>query len=266
MRLDGKVAVVFGAGQTPGLTIGNGRATSLVFAREGATVVAVDINLDSANETVEQIRGLGGSAVAVQADVTDESAIEAVFARCVAEHDRLDIMHLNVGMSLGGGDARVTEIDGDAFDRIMTVNLKSMVLACKHALPLMRAQEAGVIITISSAMAVADYPYISYKTSKAGVIALTQQVAIENAKYGIRANCILPGLMNTPMAIENRVGVIGATREEVIARRDAQVPLGGRQGTAFDVANAALFLASDEARFITGVTLPVDGGQLLKVG
>jgi len=130
----------------------------------------------------------------------------------------------------------------------------------------MREQQAGSITTISSIAALIDYAYISYKTSKAGVVALTQHVAITNARYGIRANVILPGLMNTPMAIENRIGVLAATREEVIARRDEQVPLRGKMGTAWDVANAALFLSSDEAQFITGVALNVDGGQALKIG
>jgi NAD(P)-dependent dehydrogenase (short-subunit alcohol dehydrogenase family) len=266
MRLENKVAIVVGAGQTPGQTVGNGRATAEVFAREGANVIAVDINLDSATDTVNEITNNGGKALAMQADATNESDISAVFARCMSEWGRIDILHNNVGVSLAGGDAPLTEIDGDAFDRITTINLKSMVLACKHVLPIMRAQGSGSIITISSAAAIMDYPYVSYKTSKAGVIALTQHVAITNAEFGIRANCILPGLMNTPMAVENRIGVIGTSREEVIARRDAQVPLRHTMGTGWDVANAALFLASDEARFITGVALPVDGGQLLKIG
>jgi NAD(P)-dependent dehydrogenase (short-subunit alcohol dehydrogenase family) len=266
VRLEHKVAIVVGAGQTPGQTVGNGRATAEVFAREGAIVVAVDVNIDAATSTVSEIKKNGGEAVAIQADATNENDISAVFARCVAEWGRIDVLHNNVGVSLAGGDAPLTEIDGDAFDRITSINLKSMVLACKHVLPIMRTQGYGSIVTISSAAAIMDYPYVSYKTSKAGVIALTQHVAITNASYGIRANCILPGLMNTPMAVENRIGVIGATREEVIARRDAQVPLGHTMGTGWDVANAALFLASDEARFITGVALPVDGGQLLKIG
>jgi NAD(P)-dependent dehydrogenase (short-subunit alcohol dehydrogenase family) len=266
MRLENKIAVVVGAGQTPGEAVGNGRATATVFAREGAKVLAADIDFDRAKQTSDGIATEGGVCLPHATDATDENSLRELFLRCLDEWGRIDILHLNVGVSLAGGDAVITEIDGDAFDRVMTINLKSMVLACKLVLPIMREQQAGSITTISSIAALIDYAYISYKTSKAGVVALTQHVAITNARYGIRANVILPGLMNTPMAIENRIGVLAATREEVIARRDEQVPLRGKMGTAWDVANAALFLSSDEAQFITGVALNVDGGQALKIG
>jgi NAD(P)-dependent dehydrogenase (short-subunit alcohol dehydrogenase family) len=133
-------------------------------------------------------------------------------------------------------------------------------MAVKHVLPVMRAQGSGVILTISSLAAYEDYPYVAYKATKAAMIAFTQQVAIQNAAYGIRANCILPGLMDTPMAVVARVKASGKSRAEVAAMRDAKVPLRHKMGTPWDVANAALFLASDEANFITGVALPVDGG------
>jgi NAD(P)-dependent dehydrogenase (short-subunit alcohol dehydrogenase family) len=265
-RVAGKVAVVVGAGQTPGQTVGNGRATALLLAREGARVLAVDRDLASAEETAAQITAEGGEAVAVRADVTVEDDLVAAIAAARERWGRVDVLHNNVGISLAGGDAPVEEIDADAFDRITAVNLRGMVLACKHAIPVMREQGGGVIITISSIAAVINYPYVAYRTSKAGVIALTEQVAITNARYGIRANAILPGLMDTPMAVENRVGRGGATREEVVAQRNARVPLGARMGTAWDVAHAALFLASDEAAFITGVALAVDGGQRLAAG
>ena len=152
-----------------------------------------------------------------------------------------------------------------AWDRILGVNLKSVVFPCKHVLPVMRAQRSGVIITISSVAAWENYPYVAYKASKAGLIAFTQQVAIRNAAQGIRANVILPGLMDTPMAVDTRARASGKSRAEVAAARDARVPLRHKMGTAWDVANAALFLASDEANFITGVALPVDGGALVHI-
>jgi NAD(P)-dependent dehydrogenase (short-subunit alcohol dehydrogenase family) len=169
-------------------------------------------------------------------------------------------------VGIAEGDAGPVELEEDAWDRIVDTNLKSMFLACKHVLPVMREQGSGCIVNVSSIASIAAVPTLAYKVSKAGVDALTRQIAIGNAGYGIRANAILPGLMNTPMAIEGWARAFGAPREEVVRRRDAQVPLGRKQGTAWDVAYAALFLASDEARFITGVLLPVDGGQTVRIG
>ena len=267
MRLAEKTAIVFGAGQTPGETIGNGRATAVLYAREGARVLAVDRDRRLAEETVAMIVDEGGNAAPFEADVADETAIEAAVADCRARWDRIDILHNNVGVSIAGGDAPVTEISTEAFDRLVAINLRSMVLACKYVLPVMRAQErSGVIINISSMAAWSVYPLVGYKTTKAGVIALTQQIAIQNAAYGIRANVILPGLMDTPMGVDVRVRATGRSRQEIEAERDAHVPLKGGMGTAWDVAHAALFLASDEARFITGVALPVDGGASVNVG
>ena len=263
-RLDGKVAVVVGAGQTPGDTIGNGRATAILFAREGARVVAVDRRFDSARETVATIEAEGGSALAVEADATREADCAALVARCRDEHGRIDVLHNNVG--IGGGDAGPAHIEEAEWDRILSVNLKSAVLPCKHALPVMRAQGSGSIINISSAAAVCSTGIVAYKTSKAGLNAYTQALAIGNAKYGIRANVIMPGLMNTPMAIEGISRATNVPKQELIRRRNALVPLRATMGTAWDVAYAALFLASDEARFITGVALPVDGGQSARIG
>jgi NAD(P)-dependent dehydrogenase (short-subunit alcohol dehydrogenase family) len=263
-RLANKVVILMGAGQTPGTTIGNGRATAILFAREGAKVLCVDRDLASAQETVDMIAGEGGEAVAFAADVTVEESVQAAVGECTRRFGRLDILHNNVGVSLAGGDAPLTEITSEAFDRVTDINLRGMVFACKHALPVMRQQGSGAIVNISSMAAWTAYPYVGYKTSKAGVIALTEQIAALEARNGIRANCILPGLMNTPMAVEARVTALGKTREEVIAERDRQVPLGRKMGTGWDVAHAALFLASDEARFITGVSLPVDGGASVR--
>jgi NAD(P)-dependent dehydrogenase (short-subunit alcohol dehydrogenase family) len=263
MRLKGKVAVIIGAGQGPGEGLGNGRATALRFVQEGAKVLAVDRDLASAAETA---RLAGSDCVACEADVTKESTLAAAIQAAHARWGRIDILHYNVGVSLAGGDASPLEITEEAFDRICAINLRGAVMACKHALPLMRAQRSGVILNISSVAAWEMYPTVAYKATKAAMIAYTQQIAIQNAEYGIRANVILPGLMDTPMAVDTRARLSGKTRAEVAAMRDAKVPLRKKMGTAWDVANAALFLASDEANFITGAALPVDGGALVKIG
>jgi NAD(P)-dependent dehydrogenase (short-subunit alcohol dehydrogenase family) len=265
MRLAGKIAVVVGAGQGPGEGMGNGRATSLRFAQEGASVLAVDRNLPSAEETARMAAKEGGTCIAFEADVTSEASIATTIAEAHRRWGRIDILHYNVGVSIAGGDASPTEITEEAFDRITAINLRGCVMATKHVLPLMRDQRSGAIINISSAAARHNYPNVAYKTTKAAMIAYTQQVAIQNARYGIRANVILPGLMDTPMAVDTRARATNRSRAEVAAERDARVPLRGRMGTAWDVANAALFLASDEANFITGVALPVDGGSLINV-
>lgn len=266
LRLDGQAAIVVGGGQTPGQTIGNGRATAITYARAGARVLVADRDLDAAAATVAEITGEGGDAVPFRADVTDEADIAAMVADACDRWQRLDILHNNVGISVAGGDAEISKIEGEAFDRIMAINLKSMVLAIKHALPVMRGQQSGNIVNISSTAAHEDYPWVTYKASKAAAKAMTEQVALQNAPHGIRVNCIQPGLMNTPMAVDARMDAWNMTREEVVAMRDAKVPLGGKMGTAWDVANAALFLVSDEARFITGVTLMVDGGAHCRIG
>ncbi|HTW99143.1 MAG TPA: SDR family NAD(P)-dependent oxidoreductase, partial [Acidimicrobiales bacterium] len=265
-RLAGRVALVVGGGQTPGLTVGNGRAAAVVYAREGALVLVADLHVAAAEETVEQIAAFGGEAHAWQADVTDERAVAAMIEGCCSRHGRIDVLHNNVGAGLAAGDAAVGEITPEAFDRVIALNLRAATMCCKHALGPMRRQGSGVITNISSFAVLTNYPYVAYKTSKAGVVALTQHVAMQGARFGVRANVVLPGQINTPMAVDSRVGVLAPTREEVIMRRDAEVPLGARMGTAWDVAYACLFLASDEARFITGVSLVVDGGQSLKVG
>jgi NAD(P)-dependent dehydrogenase (short-subunit alcohol dehydrogenase family) len=266
MRLANKVAMVVGAGQSPGETLGNGRATALLFAREGAKVVAVDRDIAAAEQTAALIRQVGGEVEAFEADVTSEEALRLAVADCIGRWGRLDILHNNVGISVAGGDASPMEITEEAFDRIMTVNLRGIVMACKHALPVMRKQRAGSIINISSLAAIENYPWVAYKASKAAVIAYTKQLAIQNAEYGIRANAILPGLMDTPMAVDTRARAWNRTRAEIAAERDAKVPLRNKQGTAWDVAHAALFLASDEAGFVTGVALPVDGGASCRIG
>ena len=266
MRLKDKIAIVIGAGQGPGTGMGNGRATVLRFVEEGATVLAVDLDLASAQETAGLAAKDGGACVAFEADVTDERTLAAAVAEARRRWGRVDILHYNVGVSIGGGDAPLAEISEAVFDRICAINLRGAVMAAKHVVPVMREQRSGVILNISSVAAWEHYPYVAYKATKAAMIAFTQQLAIENAEFGIRANVILPGLMDTPMAVDTRARVSGKSRSEVAAQRDARVPLRHRMGTAWDVANAALFLASDEANFITGVALPVDGGALVRIG
>jgi NAD(P)-dependent dehydrogenase (short-subunit alcohol dehydrogenase family) len=266
MRLKDRVAIVVGAGQSPGEGIGNGRATALTFAREGARVLCVDHHLDSAQETVEMIAAKGGSAVAFKADVTHEAELKAMVEDAEKRWGRIDILHNNVGVSLAGGDAELADITEEALDRCVAINLKSCIFASRQVIPVMRRQNSGAIINISSMAVISTYPYVAYKATKAAMVAFTEQLAYQNARYGIRANVILPGLMNTPMAVDTRAREFNKPRAQVEAERDAQVPLRKKMGTGWDVANAALFLASDEASFITGVTLPVDGGASVRRG
>jgi NAD(P)-dependent dehydrogenase (short-subunit alcohol dehydrogenase family) len=205
------------------------------------------------------IRAEGGQAWPFEADVTDENAVRRLVAAALQQLGRLDILHNNVGASLALGDAPATELTEAAFQRSFDVNLKATWLTCKHALPALR-QAQGSIVNIASMAARNAYPLVGYKTTKAAVVALTENLAAANARHGVRANAILPGLMNTPMAIEARVAQ-GTRREEVIAARDRRVPLRRRMGTGWDVAYAALYLHSDEAAFVTGVALAVDGGE-----
>jgi NAD(P)-dependent dehydrogenase (short-subunit alcohol dehydrogenase family) len=266
MRLQDRVAIVVGAGQSPGEGIGNGRATALTFAREGARVLCVDHNLNSAQETAELIAAKGGTALAFRADVTINAELAAMAAEALGRWGRIDILHNNVGVSLAGGDAELQDLTEEALDRCVAINLKSCIFAAKEVIPIMRRQQQGTIINISSMAAITTYPYVAYKATKSAMIAFTEQLAYQNAPYGIRANVILPGLMNTPMAVDTRARAFNRSRAEVAAERDAKVPLRREMGTGWDVANAALFLASDEANFITGVTLPVDGGASVRRG
>jgi NAD(P)-dependent dehydrogenase (short-subunit alcohol dehydrogenase family) len=261
-RLEGKVAVVIGAGQSAGEGLGNGRAAAMRFAREGARVLVTDRSLEAAEQTAALIRNEGFEALALAADVTRESDLAQVMQKAKRRWGSLHILHNNVGVSLAAGDADLLEITEEAFDNICRINLRGTVFACKHAVAIMREQRFGAIVNISSSAATGKYPYVAYKVTKAGVLALTEQLALQNAPFGIRVNCILPGLISTPMAVDTRARTWNQPREQVLAERIAKIPL-GREGSAWDVANAALFLASDEAKFITGVSLLVDGGRML---
>ena len=179
--------------------------------------------------------------------------------RCVETYGRLDVLHNNVGILAVGGPVEVSEAE---WDRILEANLKSMFLTCKYALPIMERQQQGAIVNISSTSSIrySGYPSVAYNTSKGAINQLTQNIAVQYASKGIRANCVLPGLMNTPMIVEPLKDAYGTGGvEEMIRKRDELVPM-GRMGDAWDVAHAALFLASDEARYITGSCLVVDGG------
>lgn len=265
MRLEGKVGIVVGAGQSPGETVGTGRAAAIVFAREGAKVLLVDRNLDSARQTAEMIAGEGGEALCVAADWTRASDCAEFAAACVREWGRIDFLQNNVGIGLGDSDPlHLTE---EAFDRIIDVNLRGCLLSCQAVVPLMRAQRSGSVVNISSIAALAAaVPLTAYRISKAGINALSHSLAIECAGDGVRVNTIMPGLLDTPMAIDSWAARLKLPRERLRAQRDAQVPLGAKMGTGWDVAYASLFLHSEEAGFITGVVLPVDGGQLTRVG
>jgi len=263
-RLDEKIAIIIGAGQQPGDTIGNGRAISILFAREGAKVMLVDKNLDRAKETKSMIDKEGGESFIFKADITKEDNCQRLANKCVEIYGNIDILVNNVGT--GTGDRKVVDLSEEVWDKIFDINLKGMFFVCKYVLPVMEKQESGSIINISSVAAVAAVRYVAYKISKSGVNSLTHQLAMKYAKNGIRVNAIMPGLINTPMAIEGISKARGMSKEDLIKIRNGMVPLKGGMGSAWDIANAALFLASDEAKFITSVILPVDGGQSSKIG
>ena len=262
-RLMGKVAIIVGAGQQPGQTIGNGRATAERFAQEGASLFLVDVNADWLSETVQAVQQFGNPVRSLVADITQEQQCESIAKNCKDVYGRIDILHNNVGLSKG--DKKTAELDVSTWEFIMDRNLKGMFMTCKYVLPIMVEQKSGCIINVSSTASLAARPTVTYKTSKAGVNALTQHIAIENAPFGIRANALLPGLIDTPMAINRRAQERGVDPDVIRKERNALVPM-GRMGTAMDVANAAVFLASDEASYITGVLLPIDGGLVQKRG
>lgn len=267
-RVAGKIAVVVGAGQTPGETIGNGAAIALLLAREGATVLCIDRVGERAEKTVQEIAadklvlesGTTPILSAMAADITVAADCARIVAEAKSRYGRLDILINNVGIG-GGGDAPSHRLEEQVFDRILDVNLKGMWKTIKAAVPVMREQGGGAIVNISSLAAMSGATQLAYEVSKAAVNRLTTHVAQSNARYGIRANAIMMGFMDTPMAVTGIAQATGRTTEAVRAERDAMVPLRGKMGTGFDTAYAALFLASDEAQFVTGEILRVDGGM-----
>ena len=255
-RLQNKIAIIFGAGSIgPGW--GNGKATATLFAREGAHVVCVDSNPAAADETVGIIKGEGNSAVSAVCDVTRSDEVKSVVDRVVAAHGRIDVLHNNVGYATMGGPIELRE---DEWHRTIDLNVTGCFLTCKHVLPHMLAQKAGAIVNVSSIAAIrwTGYPYAAYYAAKAAVNNFTMGIALQYAMEGIRANAVMPGLMNTPL-IHQQISGQYKDADEMVRARDAACPM-GRMGTAWDIARAALFLASDEAAYITGVSLPVDGG------
>lgn len=255
-RLKNKVAIVFGAGSVgPGW--GNGKATAVLFARNGARVVCVDINRAAADETAGIILGEGGQASAHACDVTDSRAVAELVGDVIGSNGQIDVLHNNVGYAAMGGPI---ELDEAAWRRSFDLNVTSCFITCKHVLPHMLAHRSGAIVNVSSVAAIryTGYPYAAYYAAKAAVNNFTMGLALQYAREGIRVNAIMPGLMNTPL-IHQQISGQYADAAEMVAARDAACPT-GRMGTAWDVAHAALFLASDEAAYITGVSLPVDGG------
>jgi NAD(P)-dependent dehydrogenase (short-subunit alcohol dehydrogenase family) len=261
-RLEGKIAMVMGAGCI-GEGWGNGKATAVLFAREGATVVCVDRNLESAEQTATIIKDEGGRAQAIRADITSAADIDSAVSKTLGDHGRIDVLQNNVGI---GGPGGPEAIDEASWDLVFNVNLKGVFLTCKRVLPEMVKQGGGAIVNVSSVASITtiNVPMISYCSSKAGLNHFTRAIAVEYAPKRVRCNAVLPGLMNTPMIVEPYKHVYGSV-EDMIAKRDAMVPT-GKMGTAWDVAHASLFLASDDAKYVSGVLLPVDGALTCRSG
>jgi NAD(P)-dependent dehydrogenase (short-subunit alcohol dehydrogenase family) len=228
--------------------------------------VAVDRDLASAEETARLIAKEGGQCVALQGDVGNTADCGNFVQASLDKHGRIDILQYNVGIHGEGRDGDPTTLPEEVWDHVMDVNVKGLYRTCRLVLPIMRQQGSGVITAISSIFAVCSVERYVYKTSKAAMNAFCHALALAYAKHGIRVNVIMPGLMDTPIAIEYRAKVDGRSRQSVRDERNAKVPLRGRMGTAWDTANASLFLASDEAQFITGALLPVDGGMGARIG
>lgn len=255
-RLENKIALVFGAGSV-GEGWGNGKASAVLYAREGAKVACVDVNAAAAEQTRDIIQSEGGTAIALQADVVKLDLVREVVDSVKNTWGRIDVLHNNVGTNIEGGPVDTTE---EQWDRVMDVNLKSMFFTCKCVLPIMEGQGKGTIVNISSLASIRwmHFNYISYYASKAAVNHFTRAIALQYADKGIRANTVLPGLMDTPhiyQAMKDHYSDF----TEMQKQRAAVTPM-KCMGDGWDIAYAALFLASDEAKYITGIDLCVDGG------
>jgi NAD(P)-dependent dehydrogenase (short-subunit alcohol dehydrogenase family) len=261
-RLADKVAVVTGAGSVgPGW--GNGRATAVLFAREGAKVLVADRDAEAAQETVRLIEAEGGAAALCEADVTDAKSVARMIDECVQAFGKVDILHNNVGGSMPGGPV---DMSAETFRDQLELNLTSVFLTCKAVLPLMEAQGSGAIVNVGSVggMRHLGHDHVGYSAGKAGLVQFTRQIAVRYGPKGIRANTIIPGLIDTP-PLEHRVAKLKGRADLATLRSEAKtrVPL-GRRGDGWDVAYAALYLASDEAKYVTGTELLVDGGLMAR--
>ncbi|MHB1191792.1 MAG: SDR family NAD(P)-dependent oxidoreductase [Longimicrobiales bacterium] len=261
-RVAGKIAIVTGAGSV-GPGVGNGRAAAIVFSREGARVLLVDRDLESAEDTRKMIADEKGEASTFKGDVSDPAECERIVQTCIERYGRVDILHNNVGIELPGGLADTTV---EMWDRTLAVNLRSVFLMCRSVVPHMERQGGGAIVNISSINAIRTLPALSlpYAVSKAGMIAFTRDVAVELAKKKIRVNAVLPGMMATPFVVGALTEAYGGDVDAMMARRDSLCPT-GKQGESWDVAYLSLFLASDEAKYITGAAMVVDGAQTCRM-
>lgn len=256
-----KVVIVTGAGAiAEGWS--NGRAAAVLYAREGAKLLVMDRDRPSAEATCAIIREEGGTCEMFTGDVSNGDDVRRMVEAAQDHFGRLDVLHNNVGIAETGGPVETSE---ESWNRLLAVNQTSLFLTCKYALPVMQAQKRGAIVNIASVAAGhwLGFPYASYSATKAAMIAFTQNVAIQYAPLGIRANCVSPGFMNTPMVSASLAAAYGGDVQAMLDMRHAQCPM-GFMGDAWDVANAALFLASDAARYITGTNLVVDGGLTLR--
>jgi NAD(P)-dependent dehydrogenase (short-subunit alcohol dehydrogenase family) len=261
-RFEGKVAVVLGAGSVaPGWSIG--RACALRFAREGASVVAVDIEAAAAQETVRCIAAEGFDAIALVGDVADQAFVDGMAKTILARFGRIDVLHHNVGI---GRPAGPLDFSIDEWRRINDVNVTSLLLACQAFLPTMVERRTGAIVTMSSVSALrySGIPHFAYSVTKSALLQFVRVIAGQYAPFGIRANVVVPGFIDTPRIAASVAARAqpGASREDFYARQHARAPM-GRMGTAWEVADAVLFLASDQASYVTGAELVVDGGASL---
>lgn len=256
-RMQDKAVLIVGGG-APKEGLANGMAAAVLYGREGGTVMVADRDLEAAERTAEAVRAEGGRAEAARADITSSEDLERLASLTRESFGRIDVLHNNVGIAAPGGPVELSE---ESWNHSVATNQTGIFLSCKHVLPIMIEQGSGSIVNIASISALRwlGIPYAAYGSTKAAVVALTQNIALQYAAQGIRANCVLPGLMNTPMVRNQLTGSYGGDADEMIAKRNKLSPT-GKMGDGWDTAYAALFLASDEAQYVNGTQIIVDGG------